>query len=476
MAVDQRVAGAELASSDSLGLPRRLAGYGFGVAVPLILTAGLRWTDELHGLPTEAMLYMGVVVATAMVGGLVPAIVAAVLSGLLLNFFLTPPVHTFTIAEPENALAILLFVVVGIAVASVVDTAARRTTQARRARSEADALTALSHRLLNASDDLSGLLVSACQLFDVRGAAIFRSSEDGQVVLARAGDAPATLPDAGMVADVDENTVLALTGEDIPVFGRGLLDAYAAYARVIDERRRANEAEVERLRLTEADRTRTALLAAVSHDLRSPLAVVRAAVDGLRSTDIRWSPEDEAELLETIAEATDRLTSLVTNLLDMSRINTGSVSTALTEIDLRTAVRDSVRPLGEAERIEVDIPAELVVVADPVLLDRVVFNICENALKYTPETAVIQARAVPSAGRGVLRIADTGPGVPDQDHERLFAPFQRLGDVPKQDGVGLGLAVARGLTEAMGGSIVSEQTPGGGLTFVVDLPLAEDER
>ena len=241
------------------------------------------------------------------------------------------------------------------------------------------------------------------------------------------------------------------------------------------ERRQATVAEVERMRLAEVDRTRTALLAAVSHDLRSPLAAVKAAVDSLRSPDMTWSPEDEDELLETIQEATERLTALVTNLLDMSRIHTGSVAVAMTEVPLALAVRTSLAHLPDAERIEVDLDEDAVVTADPGLLDRVLANICENALKYTPAEALIRIDAAPAAGdRVTVRIADTGPGVDDEEHDRIFAPFQRLGDVPAQDGVGLGLAVARGLTEAMGGTVTTEPTPGGGLTFVLELrgPLA----
>ena len=273
-----------------------------------------------------------------------------------------------------------------------------------------------------------------------------------------------------MAAAIDGRNTLVLSGATLPASERGLLNAYAAYAKVMAERRLATVAEVERLRLKEADRTRTALLAAVSHDLRNPLAAAKVAVASLRATDVTFSPEDEAELLETIEESTDRLSALVANLLDMSRINTGSVRPLLTEVDLAPAVRGSIAPLAGGERIDVALDHDLVVVADAGMLDRVVANICENALKYTPATAHVRIDATTAADRVVLRIADTGPGVKDHDQERLFAPFQRLGDVPQQDGVGLGLAVAHGLTEAMGGTIATEETPGGGLTFVLELP------
>lgn len=457
-------------AADNLGPRRRIAGFVFGLAAPALLSGLLHLTSDLHGLPIEAMSLMVVVVSTALIGGLAPAIVSALASALMLNYLFTPPLYTLTIAEPENVVTIAIFIAVGIAVATVVDTAARRTAQARAARAEADALTVLAHSLLTSSDDTEGLLSSACRLFNAGGAAVIRRDEAGvETVVAGCGDPPTSVERADMAAAIDERNTLVLSGARLPATERGLLNAYAAYAKVMAERRLATEAEVERMRLKEADRTRTALLAAVSHDLRNPLATAKVAVASLRSTDVTFSEEDQAELLLTIEESTDRLGALVANLLDMSRINTGSVRPVLTDVDLAPAVRGSIAPLAGGERIEVAVDHDLAVLADAGLLDRVLANICENALKYTPASAHVRIDASRATDRVVLRIADTGPGVADHDQERLFAPFQRLGDVPQQDGVGLGLAVAHGLTEAMGGTITTEETPGGGLTFVLEL-------
>jgi two-component system sensor histidine kinase KdpD len=457
---------------DHVGRRRLQIGYAFGVLAPLIASLVMWQTKDFHGLPTEAMVLMVVVVATALIGGLVPAVISAVGSGLLLNYLFTPPVYTWTISDPENAFAILLFVVVGIAVASVVDRAARIADQAGKARAEADALTVLSDSLLNTSDDLDGLLGSASELFGAEGAAVLRRRPDGtEEMLAGYGDAP-TSTDTACTADIDDDTVLAVGATQLTAAQHRLLKAYAAYAKVMTERRLATAADLERLHLADANRTRTALLAAVSHDLRSPLAAIRAAIDSLRSQEVHWSPEDEAALLETIDESTARLTALVDNLLDMSRIQTGAITASITEVGLAGAVHNALYPIEGAERIEVNIDPDIVVLADAALLDRVLANICDNALKYTPPDAPIRVDAATTNGHVTLRIADSGPGVRDRDDGRLFAPFQRLGDVPRKDGVGLGLAVARGFTEAMGGTIVTEDTPGGGLTFVLDYPTA----
>ncbi|WP_269305991.1 sensor histidine kinase [Aeromicrobium sp. HA] len=453
---------------------RRAVGFAFAVLAPSLLSLLLWWTDSLHGLPSEAMLLMTVVVATALIGGLWPAVLSAVLSGVLLNVLFTPPRYTLTVAEPENAAALVLFVLVGIAVASVVGIAARRAAEARRARAEADSLTVLAHTLLTSGHDLRALLTSAVELFGADGAAVLRT--DGPEIVATVGDAPTSPETATTSTSIDDRTVLALRGGAQHADERGLLNAYAAYAKVMADRSLAQEAEVDRHRLEEANRTRTALLAAVSHDLRSPLAAIKVAVASLRGTSVTFSPEDEAALLETIEESTDRLTALVTNLLDMSRIQAGAVTAHPSVVGLEDAVLSALAPLESGERIRVDVAPDLDVLADPGLLERVLANIGENAVKYTPADTPIRVDAAVVGGRVTLRVADTGPGIGDGDLERIFAPFQRLGDVPGQDGVGLGLAVARGLTEAMGGTIATEPTPGGGLTFAIDLPRATEEQ
>jgi two-component system sensor histidine kinase KdpD len=455
---------------EHIGRRRLEIGYAFGVLGPLLVSLLLWQTKDYHGLSTEAMVLMVVVVATALIGGLFPAIVSAVGSGLLLNYLFTPPLYTWTIADPENAFSILLFIIVGIAVSTVVDRAARTTDRARKARAEADALTVLSDSLLNSSDDLAGLLGSASELFGASGAAILRRNPNGtKEAVASYGRAPASTDDA-CAAAIDDDTSLVVAAPRLTPSQRRLLKAYAAYAKVMTERRLANVADLDRMRLADADRTRTALLAAVSHDLRTPLATIRAAIDSLRSQEIDWSPQDEAQLLDTVDEATTRLTALVDNLLDMSRIQTGAITASVTDVGLASAVRNAIYPADGSTRIDVNIDPGLVVRADPGLFDRVLGNICDNALKYTPPNAAIRIDAVRSNDRIILRIADSGPGLRTIDPDRLFAPFQRFGDVPRQDGVGLGLAVAKGFTEAMGGTITAEDTPGGGLTFVLDLP------
>ncbi len=464
----------------NLGRRRIVAGYLMATAGSAALTIALYLTPDLHGLPTESMIMMGLVVATALVGGLWPAVTGALISGLGLNLFFVPPTLTLTIADPENAFALLVFLITGIAVASVVDLAGRRTEEATRARAEANALAVLSHRLLHTGGDQDQLLQQACEVFGMTGASLIRHDGTAGVdrVSTRCGQGPETLEEADVSVRIDDEVDLAMSGRPLEATDRTLLTAYAAHFAVIRERQRAAAESRQRAQLAEGNRTRTALLAAVSHDLRSPLAAIKAAISSLRGGTIAWSPEDEAELLATIEESADRLDALVGNLLDMSRLQMGTVTPLLDELDLGAAVDQAIRPIAGSDRIKVLIGDELpLALADAGLLDRVLANIVENALRYTPEEVAIDVTAAPyqdEAGRDwvSLRIIDHGPGVPGEDKESLFAPFQRLGDVPRGDGIGLGLAVARGLTEVMRGVLSAEDTPSGGLTMVVDLPAA----
>lgn len=460
-----------------LGPRRKAAGYAFGVLGPFALSGALVTTDDMHSLPTESMLLMALVVAVALVGGLAPALVSAVLSGLCLNLLFTPPVHTLTIADPENALAIVVFMLVGVAVASVVDLAARRTAQARAASAEADALAVLSHSLLRAGESLDELLAQARRVFGMRGAAILARDGDGWTTDIASGDAPESPDAADVDVPIDGDTYLVLRGRTLAASDRRLVTAYAAHAAVIRDRTKAADDAVRTRELAEGNRTRTALLAAVSHDLRNPLAGIKAAVTSLRNDDIAWSKADEAALLETIEESSDRLGGLVANLLDMSRLQTGAVNPLATATDLAVAVEHAIGGIAGADRIAVDVDVSLPrAIADGGLLERVLANICENAVTHTEGPIEVYGSAFPVGARVCLRIVDHGAGVRPDDLDALFAPFQRLGDVPRGDGVGLGLAVARGLTEAMAGTLTAEETPGGGLTFVLELPAVDGAR
>ncbi|WP_242511547.1 DUF4118 domain-containing protein [Pengzhenrongella frigida] len=460
-----------------LSARRTVAGWTLAVAGPAALTALLLLPRAQIALPTELMLYLALTVAVALVGGLWPSIVSAITGFLALNYFFTQPTGFLTIGDPENVLALAVFVVVAAAVASVVDLAARRTGQAFRARAEASALAAVSRSVLSGEDTTQALVDRLRETFNLSGVALLeRDSDRGPWrALAAAGTAPARSPDqAQTVVTIDPRRVLALDGRVLPASDRRVLEAFAAQAGVVLEYRRLREG-AERARVAaEADVARTALLAAVSHDLRTPLATIRTAIDGLVSPDMQLDAADTAVLVGTVNDATARLERLIDNLLDLSRLQTGSVRPVL-----RATSMDEVVPLAVADfapgDVLVDAPETLPFVrTDPGLLERVVANLVSNAVRHSP--AGVPVRVTGSATRRSLelRVVDTGPGLTDELKERMFEPFQRLGD-SSPGGLGLGLAVARGLAAAVGADLAAEDTPGGGLTMVLAVPLAVED-
>jgi two-component system sensor histidine kinase KdpD len=271
--------------------------------------------------------------------------------------------------------------------------------------------------------------------------------------------------------DTDGVHELALQPPGLGADQRRLFDAFAAHAGAILQRQELQRSADSAAQLARDNLARTALLSAVSHDLRTPLAGIKAAIGSLRSTEVVWSAEDRAELMEAIEESADRLDALIGNLLSMSRLQTGNLVAHPAPVDLGEVIPTTLAGLSAPDRTTWRIdPDARNVVADAGLLDRVLANITENALRYQPGGEPVSVTASRVADRVEIRVVDSGPGVPTEEQERIFQPFQRHGDVPSGDGLGLGLAVARGLTEAMSGTVGAEATPGGGLTMVITLP------
>ncbi|MFF8097119.1 ATP-binding protein [Streptomyces sp. NPDC016675] len=466
--------GLPVAHGARLGRSRIVWGWFAGLGGPVLLTLLL---NSVHlGLANDVLLYLALTVAAALLGGLYPALASAAVGSLLLNWFFTPPVDRITIADPRNMLALAIFVGVALSVASVVDVAARRTHQAARLRAESEILSFLAGDVLRGETSLETLLERVRETFGMESAALLEREDDVApwTCAGRAGTGPAVRrpEDADVDMPVGDHMALALTGRVLPAEDRRVLAAFAAQAAVVLDRRRLRE-EADRSRaLAEGNRIRTALLAAVSHDLRTPLAGIKAAVTSLRSDDVAWSEEDQGELLEGIEEGADRLDNLVGNLLDMSRLQTGTVTPLIREIDVDEVVPMALGGVPEGSA-ELDIPETLPMVAvDAGLLERSMANLVENAVKYSPAGRTVLVAASALADRVEVRVVDRGPGVPDEAKDRIFEPFQRYGDAPRGAGVGLGLAVARGFAEAMGGTLNAEDTPGGGLTMVLTLRAA----
>jgi two-component system sensor histidine kinase KdpD len=452
-----------------------MATVGLGLSTWLLVAAPQRYDMSL-----DVLALLALTVACALIGGLWPALFCAVTSSLVLNFFFTVPLHSFSISNPDDAAVLVVFVLVAASVASVVHLSARSAAQAQAAERESHVLARLAHSLLGAADQLPALLDQARDTFGMQAAAIVRrdSIRDPWDVLASTGPFDVSqVRDASVRTPVDDLTELVLCGPVIEADQERLVSAFASHASAILNREDLIRQARAASSLAKDSRTRTALLAGVSHDLRTPLASIKAAVSSLRQDDITWSSADEAELLESIEASADRLNAMVGNLLDMSRLQTGSVTAHIQDLHLLDVLNPAISAFGDQGlRIRTWFPDGLPLFrADAGLLDRVLANVLENALRHSPGRQEVVVNGSAIGNRLQIRIVDRGTGVPDKAKEEIFAPFRRFGNSTRGDGVGLGLAVARGLTEAMDGTLSAEDTPGGGLTIVVDLPLAKVE-
>jgi two-component system, OmpR family, sensor histidine kinase KdpD len=471
----------------ALTRPRRAAGFVLALAGMPLLTLMLANLRGELSLPSDILVFLVGVVGVALVGGLYPALVAAILGSLLLDYYFTPPLHTFTIAGTENVLALIAYVLVAFAVSTVVDVAARRTREAARASAEATVLATLSGSVLGGEHSMEAILERLRETYGLSVVTLLERPPDTPItpgrqhepqrwrVVATVGGRPCSSPDDGDAEiPIDDDLALVLCGPTPSAADQRVLEAFAAQAAVALRQQRLEE-EAGRVRpLAEADRMRTALLNAVSHDLRTPLASAKAAVESIRSPDVRWSEADLRELLDTAAESLDRLDRLVSNLLDMSRLQAGALAVSVQPLAVADIVPRALDYLGQGARdVRVQIPEDLPeALADPGLLERVLVNLVSNALRYTPAVQDVLVTASALGDMLEIHVVDRGPGIPAAKRDRVFVPFQRLGDRDNDTGVGLGLALSRGLAEAMGGAIEPEETPGGGVTMILSLPVA----
>jgi two-component system sensor histidine kinase KdpD len=460
-------------------LPRRRIILGLTLAaagLPMLTLTLVNLRDHVD-LSGALLLYLLLVVVVATAGGIWPAALAAVGAVLLANWYFTPPFHRLVIAERRNLLALLVFLAVAGVTSALVDLATRRTAEAARARAEAEALARLGGTLL-LDDPLPELVEQLRATFALDAVAVLRRDRQGWRAEAVAGGAAPIRPEyASDRLPLDEDTTLTLSGRHLTVGDRRVLRAFADQLAAALQARRLAQAAAQADRLAAANDLRAALLAAVSHDLRTPLASIKTSVTSLLQHDVQWPLEATEQFLATIDEETDRLDALVGNLLDMSRLQTGALTMLTRPVGLEEVVPAAVAGLADrARRVELAVPETLPrVEADAALLERVIANVVANAVAWSPPDQPVQLTARDLDGRVALQVIDHGPGIAPDDRERVFQPFQRLGD-SGTTGVGLGLAVARGFIQAMDGTISLTDTPGGGLTVLVTLPTATGAR
>jgi two-component system sensor histidine kinase KdpD len=455
----------------ALTLRRRLLGGALALVLGPLLTWLLVAFRSDESLTSDVLVYQLLVVVVALVGGIWPALFAAVLSGVTLDFFFVEPYDSITVGRPLHLLTLVLYVVIALLVSYVVDQAARKARSAARALAESELLAAVAGGVIRGQDALHALLSRTQDAFRLRSVSVVDA--DGTVVDHVGTPRPG---EETTVVAAGETARLEMTGPPLAASERRLLAVIAAQVETALEHKALSATADSAGPMAQVDRVRTALLAAVGHDLRRPLASATAAVTGLQQRGVVWDDHDRDELLTTAHESLDALSALVTNLLDVSRVQAGALAVSRHPLDvddvLFTAMDELRAGLGQVElQIADDVPP---VDADPVLLQRVLVNLLDNAVKYAPAGVPVHLTASTFGDVVEIRVADRGPGISPDRLDLVFVPFQRLGDTDNTAGLGLGLAIAKGFTEGMGGTLTAEETPGGGLTMVVSLPVLPD--
>ena len=440
----------------------------FGLPLLTWLLVNLR-----TALPGESVLlvYLLAVVVVAVVGGVLPGLLAAVSGFLLANWFLTPPYHTLNVDQPGALTDLLVFVLAAAMVSITVEVGARNRAKAERNRLQTQLVANLS------SAEMRGVTVAEVldqvrELYGMRTVTLAPQTDPERpvAVVGPKAEGPPSL-------SVTASNTLSLLGYGDAVFAedRVLLQALAGTAGRTWETARLAQEAARAEQLAQTDRVRSALLTAVGHDLRTPLSGIKAAASGLRQVDVAWEPGEQDELLATIEDGADRLAALVDNLLAMSRIQAGALSVHAHPVDVEEIASRALLSHA-ANRVGLEIPEGMPpVMADGGLLERVLANLVDNAVRYSPDGRQVTVTASPQPASDPtdveIRVIDQGPGADPTSWDEMFLPFQRLGD-NTPGGVGLGLAIARGFTEAMGGTVLPSQTPGGGLTMTIRLPAA----
>ncbi|WP_307857390.1 sensor histidine kinase KdpD [Mycobacterium sp. SM1] len=457
---------------------RNVVSWLAAVIVPwAVLGITAAWLDRVLDVGGKTAIFFAGVIAVALFGGVAPAILSGLLSGVLLVYFLTAPRYSFAVDNPSHLVTIVVLLGVAMGIAVLVDTAASRAREARRAAQEAELLALFAGSVLRGAD-LDTLLERVRETYSQRAVSLVRKVDGESQVVACVGKEPCVAVDSAdtAVEAGQEGFWMLLSGRPLTGRDRRVLSTVATQAAGLVKQRELAEEAGKAESLAHSDELRRLVLSALGHDLRTPLAAAKAAVSSLRAEDVSFSPEDTAELLATIEESIDRLTALVGNLLDSSRLAAGAIRPELAPVYLEEVVQRALVGIGKRtavfghdslDRVKVEVGGT-VAMADAGLLERVLANLIDNALRYAPDS-VVWVKAGRAGKRVLITVVDEGPGVAKGAAERMFEPFQRLGDRDNTTGLGLGLSVAKGFVEAMGGTIQATDTPGGGLTVEVDL-------
>jgi two-component system sensor histidine kinase KdpD len=453
-------------------LPRRRRVWGWlagaiGFLVATFIMLGQRGDVALQNV---LLVYLSIAAAVAWIGGIWPALTAAVAGFLLGNYLFTPPYRTWTIANPADVFALAAFLFLAGLIGFLVGLAARRSSEAATAKAEAETLGGLIGA--GGEGSVSKLIERLQVALDAKGIALFLPGLDTPMTIASAGENPPRTPEEADRTKAVGEAVIGIVGDALDAVDERLLAATATELGTVLDRAALAEHAAEVDALGRANELRIALLRAVSHDLRSPLSAIQASVTSMLQDDVEWPAEEEREFLQTISEETERLNRVVSDLLDAGRLQTGMVQVKKQQAGIEDVI-STVATAFRYQRDRLSFDAEVAlpdVSTDPALLERIVENLVRNALDHAPPDTPVRVTAGVVGDRVDLRVIDRGPGIDPESRLHIFEPFRTIDD-SHMAGVGLGLAVAKGLADALGHGITVDDTPGGGTTMVLSVEL-----
>lgn len=456
---------------------RNIATTIIGVSLIILMTRFFVGLRSDISVATNLSLYLLAVVGITALGGRWPGLVTAVCAPTIANWFLIPPYHTFRINQRENIIELAVFISAALIVSIFVSNATKQTHKANDAWREASTLSALTDSdAMDPTDDILQLMMRS---FNLDGVTLTdMTASQPRVIFSHGTTVNSHDQTTNIAIPVNQSTMLYGKGAALSPYDHRLLHSFARQLKRALEQSHLREIAMEATSLARADELRTAILRAVSHDLRSPLSSIKASVSSLRQSDVEWPEETRRDFLFSIESETDRLTRIVANLLDLSRIESGVLRPVLRSISLEEVIPAVIYETGPGHSdIQLDIDRDLdEIIADPALLERALANILSNALSWSPTPHSIGIFAHRKVDNAHIHIVDHGPGIPVDQHTSVLQPFHRLGDTSVNGGLGLGLAIADRLIASMNGQLELRDTPGGGLTVVVILPCAKRDR
>ncbi|HUX65827.1 MAG TPA: ATP-binding protein [archaeon] len=448
------------------------------VLLPLVNLILIKSRNSLN-LTTNTLILLIITVAIAVKSPIWLTILAAIENFLFLNYFFTPPFHTLVVSNKDDLIALLVYLTSSISASLIIRKLNIRTAKLEQLSKEGLFLSSLAENIIRGHNSIDQILNNSKMTFGLRGLAVARKelasgNTTFDIIYGSMETITEEISESQIVLNAEYSLLADPAIEELEL--KTLVTTFGSQILILLERQMFEDSERALSDIRQTDQMRVALLNAVSHDLRGPLASSKAAISSLLNDQVTWSAQDQRELLESADQSLNQLNHLIENLLDMSRLESNSIFLNWRNVGVEDVVSGAVKFLkSPTSSIEISIDSDLPpIIGDPILLERVIGNLLENSIRFSPKDRPVTVAAFKTEGRIEIRIIDHGPGISVKNQSKVFIPFQRLGDRDNTTGVGLGLAIVKGFTELMHGRVSMEETYLGGLTVVLSFPIADE--